>query len=196
MALNLPTLNFYHSSNSQELVILTHGASEGVNSPFLEKIVQKTKTEHTSLLAVQMPFKDRGESQSSGKKLKEELTTLQSALEFFNYQNFQKLHFIGKSLGGIIFSQFLKRQPANLQSKSQLTVLGYIYGDVIIPDLINRIHIIQGEYDKYGNLEQLQEEIYKSQVSNKLLSVVEGADHSYRNANKEPVFQDKAIELI
>jgi alpha/beta superfamily hydrolase len=154
------------------------------------------KTDKNSLLAVQMLFKDRGESQSSGKELKEELAALQSALEFVNYKEFERLHFIGKSLGGIIFSQFLKQQPTDLQSKSRLTILGYIYGDAVIPPAISGINIIQGENDKYGTPEQVQSELEKSGVANKVLNIVKGADHSYRNTQKEPEFQDKAVELI
>jgi predicted alpha/beta-hydrolase family hydrolase len=196
MSLNIPSLNFYHTSNTEKLIIVTHGASEGIDSSFIEKIIQKVKIEQTSVLAVQMPYKDRGENQSSGKELKEELEAVQKALEFVRYQDFKKLHFIGKSLGGIIFSRYLQQQPTELQSKSDLTILGYIYGDTVTPEAVTQINIIQGEKDKYGTPEQLQEEIDKSAVKNITLNLVEGADHSYRNSNKEPEFQDRAIELI
>jgi predicted alpha/beta-hydrolase family hydrolase len=192
----LPTFNFYHTPNTQELIIVTHGSSEGINSPFMEKIVGKTKTNKTSVLSIQMPFKDRGEKQSSGKELREELEALQTALDFVNYQNFEKLEFIGKSLGGIIFSRYLAGQPIELQSKSKLTILGFIVGDAVIPASIAEFNLIQGEYDKYGSPEQVQELIDQSSVENKDLQIIKGADHSYRNKLKEPVFQDEVIGLI
>lgn len=196
MALNLPTFDYYHDPNSRKLTMVTHGASEGLDSPFMKELIKKIKGKKTCLCAIQMPFKDRGESQSSGKELKEELEALQQLLDFTHYREFEKIHFIGKSLGGIIFSQFLSKQPANFQSRSDLTILGYIYTDTVIPDSIASINIIQGEYDKYGTREQLQQELDKSPVKNKLLNLVKGADHSYRNSNKEPEFFGEAVELI
>lgn len=196
MSLNLPTINFNFKPESKKLIIITHGASEGIDSDFMMKTFNKVNKDENSVLIIQMPYKNRGESQSSGKDLIEELEATQKALDFVNFNQFESYHFIGKSLGGIIFSSYLNKQSIEIQQKSELTILGFIFGDVIIPQYINSINIIQGEFDKYGNIVQLQNLLGLSNVVKKTLSVIENADHSYRDVNKKPIFQEQAIEAI
>ena len=143
-----------------------------------------------------MPYKDRGESQSSGKELLEEFEATQKALDLVEYNQFLSLKFIGKSLGGIIFSNYLANSSIEIQTKSSLTILGYIFGDAVLPTHVSDIKIIQGENDKYGVPEQIINEIKSSDNKNIKFIVIKDADHSYRNASKEPEFQEEAIGLL
>lgn len=69
MALAYPTLVFNNFSQSTRLVILTHGASEGIENNFIQNIINKFSNQKVSILALQMPFKNRGENSSSGPEL-------------------------------------------------------------------------------------------------------------------------------
>ena len=190
------TIKYNFTPNSQQLVILTHGASEGIDSDFMQKAIHKVKTPQNSVLTIQMPYKDRGESQSSGKELLDELGATQKAIDFVDYNQFTSLRFIGKSLGGIIFSNYLNQAPKEIQNKSSITVLGYIYGDAVIPAHIKNMTIIQGEYDKYGTPDQIQTEIVNSKNPSIKLVIIDKADHSYRDIDKNPTYQDEAIERL
>lgn len=190
------TINYYYSPNSKALTILTHGASEGIDSDFMKAAITKVKKSGSSVLVIQMPYKDRGENSSSGPELLEELNATKQALEFVEYNNFSSLKFIGKSLGGIIFSKFLEQANTEVKSKSSLTILGFIYAETVIPSGTLGVTIIQGEFDKYGTVVKIQEEINKTENSNVKLIVIENADHSYRDGNNQPIYQDGVIELI
>ena len=62
--------------------------------------------------------------------------------------------------------------------------------------LSGKITIIQGSKDKFGDIEAVKEDM-KGAISKDVVYLsVEGADHSYRNELKEPVFEDEAIELF
>ena len=192
----LPTLQFLHSANSPKLAIIVHGASEGIDSDFMSELINKCYSNSSSVLAIQMPFKDRGESQSSGKELNEELEALRTALEFVDCKSFSSLYFIGKSLGGIILSRYLDTNNFTPDIEINLCILGFIVGDTIIPNHINTIKVIQGEFDKYGNPNDVNSILNQSQIKNKELHIIKQADHSYRNSNKEPEYYKKAISEV
>lgn len=196
MLSKLPTLKFLHSANSAKLTIIVHGASEGIDSDFISELINKCYSNSSSVLAIQMPFKDRGESQSSGQELKEELEALSKALEFVDYKSFTSLYFVGKSLGGIILSRFLDNDNSMPDIEINFCVLGFITGDTIIPRNINSIKIIQGEFDKYGSLNDVNSNMNRSKIKNKELHIIKHADHSYRNSNKEPEYYNEAVRKV
>lgn len=55
--------------------------------------------------------------------------------------------------------------------------------------------VIQGENDRFGNTEAIKEELAKHSVEADVVEVPK-ADHSYRNEQKEPVYQDATVELL
>jgi predicted alpha/beta-hydrolase family hydrolase len=191
-----PTLIFNSFNTSKRLVILTHGASEGIENSFIQNIIHKFNTQKVSVLALQMPFKDRGENSSSGSELLEELDAVNRAMEMANFFEYDRIDFIGKSLGGIIFSKFLNSQNVNFQTKTSLTILGYIYGDVEINNYSGKLFVIQGENDKYGSKQDIEKDLNNSISKDKNLIIIPNADHSYRNENKEPVYQRVAVEML
>lgn len=191
-----PTLIFNSFNTSKRLVILTHGASEGIENSFIQNIIHKFTAQKVSVLALQMPFKDRGENSSSGPELLEELEVVKQAMKLVNLFEYESIDFVGKSLGGIIFSKFLNSQDTNFQAKTSLTVLGYIYGDVEINNYIGKVNIIQGENDKYGSKQDIEKDLDSCISNDKSLLIIPNADHSYRNENKEPIYQDSVVDLL
>jgi len=194
-----PTLifNSFNSFNtSKRLVILTHGASEGIENSFIQNIIHKFSENKVSVLALQMPFKVRGENSSSGSELLEELEAVKQAMKLVNLFEYDSIDFIGKSLGGIIFSKFLNNQNVNFQTKTSLTILGYIYGDVEINNYSGKLFVIQGENDKYGSKQDIEKDLDNSVSNDKSLLIIPNADHSYRNENKEPIFQTEVVKLL
>ncbi len=191
-----PTLLFNSFKQSKRLVILTHGASEGIENSFLQNFIHKFTNQKVSVLAIQMPFKDRGENSSSGPELLEELQVVEQAMKLVNLFEYESIDFIGKSLGGIILSKFLNSQDKSFQTKTSLTILGYIYGDVEINNYSGKLVVIQGENDKYGDKKEIHNDLGKCISKDKSLVIIPNADHSYRNKNKEPVYQSEVVEMI
>jgi len=191
-----PTLIFNNFNTSKRLIIVTHGASEGIENTFIQNIIYKFTGEKVSVLAIQMPFKDRGENSSSGPELLEELEAVKQAIKLVNLSEYESIDFMGKSLGGIIFSKFLNNQDRSFQAKTSLTILGYIYGDVEINNYAGKLTVIQGEKDKYGSKEDIEKDLGNCISLDKNLVIVPNADHSYRNEHREPVYQDSVIDLL
>ena len=196
MALAYPTLIFNNFSQSTRLVILTHGASEGIENNFIQNIINKFSNQKISVLALQMPFKNRGENSSSGPELLEEIKCVEQIMTLLNSFQYEKIDFIGKSLGGIIFSKFLNNQNLEFQTKTSLTILGYIYGDVEISNYAGKISVIQGENDKYGSEQDILNDFDNCISEDKSLAIVASADHSYRDERKEPIYQSEVLELL
>ena len=79
--------------------------------------------------------------------------------------------------------------------KVKITLLGYLLEFTKLdPTKPLVIDIIQGSNDKYGSIENVKKVIRG--CSNITLKVIENGDHSYRDNNKNPVYQDLAIELL
>lgn len=139
---------------------------------------------------------ERGEEQSSGPELKEELETLQSVLNECKAEEYKHIRLIGKSLGAIIASYYLKALPKEEQLKYSVVVFGYVTGSTDLKSFEEKINIIQGEKDKFENIDVVKND-FKDAVSEDISYFeIKNADHSYRNELKEPVFEDEAIEVF
>ncbi len=142
-----------------------------------------------------MPFKDRGENQTRSPETLEEIQVVEKVISSLDISNYKVINFIGKSLGGLILQRFIEKSKFNT-NKHQLTILGYLTEYVDISSLKTQLHIIQGEKDRYGKLDDLNKLISGNPKKDIELSVVAKGDHSYRDENKNPLYQDKAVELI
>lgn len=192
----MTSFKYFYKSNSRTLDIILHGNGAGIDDKFIKNIFEHCEAKRNSVLALQMPYFERGDSSSSGKETPEEVETIYKFLRAnIDLSLFSSVRIIGKSLGGIIASNFLVKHRNMFENiDMKLYILGYIQGDVNISGLIFDTYIIQGEFDKYGKLPEIKNELKEFENINHI--EILGADHSYRNAVKEPVYQQEVIDLI
>ena len=194
---NFTTFVQYHNSESNTLDVILHGGSYDINSPFIQKVFQACKDKAHSVIAFNFPYIERGEEQSSGPELEEELETLQKFLDYCDYKNFKKIRLIGKSLGGIIASFYLNKLSVKEAERFSIIILGYVTGNLKLKNFRGEITVIQGEKDKFGDIETVKQDL--KNIKSKKVSFFEiaDADHSFRNPEtKEPVYEDKAIKTF
>lgn len=193
--MNIPSLKFIEKQ-SDTLDILLHGSSGGMDYSLMQKIFNECVKQYHSVANFNFPYFERGEEQSSGPELKEELETLQSVLDVCKAKEHKHIRLIGKSLGAIIASYYLRVLSKEEQSKYSVVVFGYVTGSVDLKTFEGKIDIIQGEKDKFGNIETVKNDL-KNAVSKSInYYEIKNADHSYRNEQKEPVFEGEAMEVL
>lgn len=191
----IPSLKFV-KNKSDTLDILLHGSSGGMNYSLIQKNADVCTKQGHSVANFNFPYFERGEEQSSGLELKEELETLKSVLNECKAEEYKHIRLIGKSLGAIITSYYLKSLSKEEQSKYSIVVFGYVTGNIDLKSFEGKIDIIQGENDKFGNIEIVKNDL-KDAVSKDInYFEIINADHSYRNESKEPIFEDEAIEVF
>lgn len=192
---SLTSFNFYHNSKADTIDVVLQGGSHGIDSSILQKVFNKSKEKRNSVIAFNFPYYERGEENSSGPELKEELEALQNILDFVNYKEYSKIRLVAKSLGGIVASYYIDSLTVEDAKRFSVVILGYITGDVKLKNFQGQITIIQGQKDKFGGIKVVKEDLKKAVSKDIQYFEVEGADHSYRNPEtKEPIFEDKAIE--
>jgi predicted alpha/beta-hydrolase family hydrolase len=196
MPTQLPTYNHRSTLNSNTFFVILHGGGAGIADPFLQKIYDRIISANQSYIAIQMSFIDRGESSSSGAETLREIEEVQIVLNQIKLLNYNHIHFIGKSLGGLVLQRFIAQSPLLNTSKTNLTILGYLVGDVDVSHFKGNLHIIQGENDPYGTPEAVQKDLDNSLSTSVKLDIIPNGDHSYRSDKKEPIYQDEAVSLI
>jgi len=193
----LPSFQYIHNSQSVILDIILHGGSKGIDSPFIQKLITASKNKGDSVLAFNFPYLDRGEENSSGPKLKEELAALKEVMNFCQASRFSHIRFIAKSLGAIVASYFLKSLEEKEHHRYSIVVLGYIAGSIDLKGFNGKIAIIQGEKDRFGDINTVKKDMASSVSKDILYFEIKGADHSYRiPETKEPVYEDKVVRLL
>lgn len=143
-----------------------------------------------------MPFFDRGETQSSSAETREEIQAVTDVLDMLHMKAYSQLHFVGKSLGGLILSRFILSQNKFNSPMNHFTILGFLANETKIESLNCKLHIIQGSEDPYGSEQDIRKSLSIAGNKNYSLDVIRGADHSYRNVDKEPQYQLEAINKI
>lgn len=193
--MTIPSLKFINNK-SDILDVLLHGSSGGMNYSLMQKIFDECIRQEHSVANFNFPYFERGEEQSSGPELKVELETLQSVLDECETKEYKHVRLIGKSLGAIIASYYIKTLSKEYQSKYSIVVFGYVTGSIDLKSFGGKIDIIQGEKDKFGNIDVVRNDL--KDVVSKDISYFEikNADHSYRNELKEPIFEDEAIDIF
>lgn len=193
--MNIPSLKFI-KNRSDTLDVLLHGSSGGMNYSLMQKVADVCVKQGHSVVNFNFPYFERGEEQSSGPELKEELKTLQAVLVECKAKEYKHIRLIGKSLGAIIASYYLKLLSKEEQSKYSVVIFGYVTGSVDLKNFEGNIDIIQGEKDKFGNIEVVKNDFKTTVSKNVNYFEIKYADHSYRNDLREPVFEDKAVEVL
>lgn len=196
MLSQLPTYTHHNILNSNTLFVILHGGGAGITDPFLSKIYSRIQEANQSYIAIQMSFIDLGESSSSGAETLREIQEVQTVLDQIDLSNYENIRYIGKSLGGLVLQRFITKSSIINNAETNLTILGYLVGDVDVSNFKGKLHVIQGENDPYGKPEIVKKELDNSPSSSVKLDIVNHGDHSYRNEKKEPIYQDEAVGLI
>ncbi len=182
--------------NSNTLDVLLHGSSGGMNYSLMQKIFDECLKQGHSVANFNFSYFVRGEEQSSGPELKEELETLNSVLNQCKAKEYKHIRLIGKSLGAIIASYYVKSLSKEEQQKFSVIFFGYATGSINIKGFVGKIYIIQGQNDKFGNIEVVKKDLSDAVSKDINYFEIVNADHSYRNELKEPVFEDEAISMF
>ncbi len=194
---NLTSFYYYHNSKANILDVILHGGSVGIDSLFMQKIFQKSKEKGNSVIMFNFPYFERGEEHSSGPELKEELKTLEKILDMVNAKDYQHIRLIGKSLGGIVTSYYLRNLKKDEQKRYEVIILGFVVGEVDLRSFRGGITIVQREKDKFGDIEVVKRSMKGASSSEIYYFEIKGADHSFRDPQtKEPIFEDEAIARL
>ncbi len=193
----MTNFKFYYNKNNISLDIILPGGNGGIDSVFITKISELSFKKGHSAIAINHPFYERGEKQTSSRNFKEEITNMLEILEYCHYKDYKNIRFIGKSLGGVISAYYLSSLENNEMNKYSITVLGYVLGSINLNNFLGDITIIQGELDRFGNIKQVKEDMQNSKSDNITYYEIKGAGHSYENLKtQESEFQDEAISKI
>lgn len=195
---DLTSLQFYHNSKSDTLDVVLHGGSYDINTPFMQKVFNTCKEKGQSVIAFNFPYTERGEENSSGPELKEELETLQKFLDYCDYKKFKKIRLIGKSLGGIVASFYLDKLDDESARKFSVVILGCVVGSLDkLKNFKGQIRVIQGEKDKFGNIEMVKQDLKDAKSKNIQFFEIPNANHSFKDPKTdEPIYMDAAMKIL
>ena len=183
-------------TQSDTLDVLLHGAGGGMEHSNMRKAFDVCVKQGHSVVNFNFPFFERGEEHSSGPELIEEVETLKKILTECKANKYKHIRLIGKSLGAIIAAKYLSELTLDEQRKFSVIIFGYDTGMIDISTFGGKISIIQGEKDKFGNIETVMKDLRNAVSKDISYFEVPNADHSYRNEQKEPVYEDEAIGIF
>jgi predicted alpha/beta-hydrolase family hydrolase len=191
--LNL-TYKYYHKQASEEVFLVLHGGGpNGVESPFISKIITSIADSKHSVFAFNFPYCERGEERASGAGLTEEIDALNTIINFLRQEGYRKITIIAKSLGSVITSFWLAQNP---NETIDVVILGYVIGSVKTASIADNLRVVfQGENDRFGGALLLKQELDTEKSDAKIIEI-KNADHSYRDANGNPIYQDLVIEKL
>lgn len=195
--MDLPNFKYFHNNKAKILDVVLHGGSQGMDSGLINKIVDASRKSGNSVVAFNFPYIERGEENSSGPELIEEIDALQSVLDYCQSDKFENIRLIGKSLGGVVAGHYLKKVDPEQLTKFTLIILGYDIGYINLKSFPGKIVIIQGSKDKFGDIEAVRNDLNGAISKDITYLSVDGADHSYRiPETKEPIYEDEAIKIV
>ena len=194
---NFTSFYSYHNSKSDTLDVILCGGSYGIDTDFMKKLFNNSKEKENSVILFNFPYFERGEEHSSGEKLTEEMETVQKYLDYCDYKNYKRVRLIAKSLGGIVGSFYLDKLPEIEHNKFEIIVLGFVVGSPRLNNFTGKITIIQGQKDKFGDIETVKRELKNAKSKTIKFIEITSADHSFKDPDtKEPVYVDAVIEKI
>jgi predicted alpha/beta-hydrolase family hydrolase len=194
--MSLPTFIHSHLPTAESANIILHGGSNGIESDFIRKIFASSVERGFTTLAFNFPYKDRGEDNSSGEQLLEEVDALVQMVTRLKADGFTRIALIGKSLGGIVASFYLNSDSRDSEIDFKLGILGFVTDSVKLPIEVERLVIVQGENDRFGNAEAVRAKLNSMGVSGFTLHEIGGADHSYRDSDRNPTHEDAALKML
>ena len=194
--MSLPNFKYFYNNKSKTLDVILHGGSQGMDSDLINKIVEASRKKGNSVVAFNFPYFERGEEKSSGPELIEETNALQSILDYCQADKFELVRLIGKSLGGVVAGYYLKKLKGSQLDKFSLMIFGYDIGYIDLKTFPGKIVIIQGDKDKFGDVEAVKNDMNGAVSKDIVYLSVKGADHSYRvPETKEPIYEDEAVKM-
>ena len=162
----------------------------------MKKIFNALSDKNESTVMFNFPYYERQGAMSSGSQLEEELEMLAIFMDYVESAKYIHIRLVGKSLGGIVASYFLREVPREDHQKYSVVVLGYIVGGTKLTGFDGKITIIQGEKDKYGSVENIKKDLATAKSKAISYFEIKGADHSYRNVKGEPKYEDEVIKVL
>jgi len=194
--MSLPNFKYFYNIKAKTLDVVLHGGSQGMDSDLINKIIEASRKKGNSVVAFNFPYIERGEENSSGPELVEEIDALQSILSFCQADKFESVRLIGKSLGGVVAGHYLKKLDSGQLDKFSLMIFGYDIGYIDLKYFPGKIVIIQGDKDKFGDVEAVKIDMKGSVSKDVVYFSIKGADHSYRvPETKEPIYEDEAVKM-
>ncbi len=195
--MNLPelTYRYYKKLNADTCYIVLHGGGAGIDSSFIQKTASGLEKLGSSVLAFNFKYREREDDRSSGPELQEEQDTLEHVIAAIRKDGHKNIVIVAKSLGAITASYLWKNKPEVLEG-CKIAVMGYCVDDVLMDNIKDSLLVVvQGEHDKFSTPENLQK-VFKGLGIDAPVYGVDDADHSYRNTNGEPQYEDKAVSIL
>ncbi len=176
-------MEYFDSGDRDCLDVILHGSGKGFEtSESIQKIFKTSKLMARSVVMFNFPFIERGEEHQEERSREEEIETLKNVLDICEAGKYQKIRLIGKSLGGIVASEYLTGLSNKDQEKYELVILGYIPGETKVNSLVCKITIFQGSDDDYGNIQDVRDEVVEASAEEISMFEVSGANHSFKDS--------------
>ena len=185
------TYKYYRKNKSKNIYLIIHGGGPvGVETDFISAIFDTIAKTNNSVLCFNFPYCERGEENSSGPDLLEEVSTLKQVIDFVHAEDYDHITIIAKSLGGIISSYYFAKYP---DKSIDLIILGYIPNEIKQNAISENLKlIIQGENDRFATPSEVQK-IAGSKVA---IIEIKNADHSYQDHNKQSIYQKEVLDHL
>jgi alpha/beta superfamily hydrolase len=197
MVNNFPSFQYFYKIDSRQLDIVLPGLSDGISLFLIQQVIALSREQGQSVLAFDYLFFERGETQSSGLGLLEEQKTLTDLMNFVWADEFDQIRFIGKSLGGIVASYFLKSIPKEETKKYSIIVLGYVKQYIDLKTFPGKIVFVQGEKDKNGGIEEVKKHMQGAVSQDITYFEIPGASHGFSDPEtKKPLYYNQVIEAL
>ena len=190
-----PSFKYFISNTSNILDIVLHGGDYNMDSPFINEVIKVCREKGNSVIAFNFSYADRGGGKAS-EGLVEEIGALRMIIDRFAVDA-DSVRLVGKSLGAIVAGEFLKKVSKKDLEKYSLIVLGYASKWIDICDFPGKISIIQGEKDKYGDIQAVKKHLKNAKSKNISYYEVKGADHSFNDPKTtEPKYLQDAMKTL
>ncbi len=182
------------TSDTDLFYILLPGASQDGETGILKTIGDRLSKSGKTWVCVNYPFQDMGLEGPEDQSFKSEIDEVLRGVEIAkNNKEFTRVIIVAKSFGALIATEITDYIREIFKCPIDLHVLGYIFDEKMhIEDRnFNSIMIYQGELDRFGSPSKAQVDVPSSKVF-----TICGADHSYRNETKEPVFESDVVNAL
>lgn len=184
------SLRINKTPQSDILYLILPGVSQGGSVGMVKDITDKLEIAGKTWLSVTYPFQDQKLNAPENQTLEAEKREVSAGCQLIaGGKRFKKMVIIAKSFGALIASKLIEEFRQNYADEIDLYILGYIFGDVTFAESsIKQLIVYQGEYDRYGNVDEVRQALSWAEVIE-----IAGADHSFRNEKKEPVYEGQVI---
>lgn len=176
------------------LYIVLPGVSQGAGVGILKTITDRLEIAKKEWLAVTFPFQDEGQNSPESPEHTIEIAEVMRGLKIITGDvKPERVVIIGKSFGALIGSNIITNIRLLYECAIEFHILGFIFEDSMRASLesIEKLFVYQGEFDRFGSPEKVSNILKTARV----VPIV-GADHSYRNEKKEPVFESIVVDKL